>query len=225
MASSPEEGETSSYWEDDWICGAKIKTTSELVEAFVQDASLQGFGGDAKLPAFLVGRLPGTELGTLIFVKKAERWTGYAIEDGGDVQGAYYLPGHGAVVVFSMLSRGGPGNSYTIFSTVDGFRNVRCANVDFPTELNNPDWAGEFLTFKTFNSDVNGAGSLIGCADVTRNDRAFTSWFTYETTDGGASWGQPRKFDEEPPAPRGDYAGLPALDLRELIASLRAGAS
>ncbi len=207
----------------DWTCGKMFAVTRDLGRRAVAGGTIRGASATARAPMFFAAQLP--ELGTLLFVKRSRGWTGYAIEDGGAIQLVRRSAQNDIVVIFSMLSREGPGHSYTILSTRNGFADIACSTLDFPKDLNEPDYQNEYLELVDFNIDASGAGTLIGSATAERDGKTVTRIYRYRTADTGRSWSQPEMLERQPDLPLAGVLrklnGIPAAVIGDFKRSFR----
>jgi hypothetical protein len=182
----------------DWICGKAFAVTRGLGRLALRAETMRGASGQGeakrkRTPPYFVAQLP--DLGTVLFVKRGPAWVGYAIEDGGAIQSVKQSDHDRTVIAFSMLSREGPGNSYTVLSTRDGFASIVCSSLQFPKELNEPMYLNEYLAFVDFNMDTSGVGTLIGSAHIERDGQSITRTYRYRTQDAGVSWSEPELME------------------------------
>ena len=205
----------------DWQCGKEFVLQREMVPAIVTNANIIGSAGKDFGKPFLVSEIDDMMLGTTLSVRTGSAWQNYAIEDGGRVQGAKMTADGKRALIVTMLSREGPGTSFTIVSTGDGFASFACAQLAFPDTLNKPDWQGEFLALTDLNGTDDRNLVLIGNA---RSGDEPEEWYRYESPDGGKSWSKPTKLDQKPEKLAGSFAEVGAEGLTELKAELAASA-
>lgn len=192
----------------DWTCGQHIPLTKNLARAIVKDDAVEG--GYAGKHPFLIAQTSVDSGGVILLTKRANRWRAYAVESGGGRQGGGYNAKSGDAVLFSMLSREGPGQSYTVLTTRNAFATMSCATIAFPEEFNQPTYAMEFLNFVDFNMEASGNGALIGSADLERDGKWLTRAYRYTTRDGGRSWSRPETLDTPPGKIAGILSPFPA---------------
>ncbi len=182
-------------WDENWTCGTAISVSEPEVRALDALGRSTHYAGASKLPGFSVATLPSPELGLILLAKSSDGWRAFPIEEGGASQGVFVAPEEGRLAIVSMLSREGPGQSFTLAQSDDGLRTLRCTEIPFPAELNKPAWANEFLTPDHFNIDAKGRGTLIGSAFVDRNGREQTLLYRYTSNDGGLTWSAPKRIN------------------------------
>lgn len=215
MADDTENDAPQDFWDENWSCGTEFTPTRDIIGA-IDDERFIGYGGDGSFRPFLVARLSPFFGGTVVFVKRAKRWVGIAIEAGHSPQGVFVAPGKGRAIVFTMHSVEGPGHEFAILRTSDGFDKADCSRLEFPDEVPSPETS---LLLIDFNADENGEGVLVGSADIeSESGESQTRWFRYRTRDGGASWTGPEALPGQPEPAGGIYI---ALGMERLIADLR----
>jgi len=144
--------------------------------------------------------------GAVFFVRDAKGdWYAFLPASGEDTVAVYSATSTGALVVFTMLQTEGPGPSWTMIRSTDGFMSGDCTAISFPSALNHPDWANEYLDLKDFDIDTRGRGDLIGVAHVERGGNDADWWYAYRTRDGGVTWGTPVRLRHETQARAGIY--------------------
>jgi hypothetical protein len=204
-------------------CFREILISAQLV-ADARKFPMLAFPGDANLPSFLIGYLSylreslqdlskDNEFihGGVLFVQQGGAWTALLPSEGEATIGVYTSTIASEVIIVSQFQVEAPGQSFTIARSTDGLRTGACATIDFPTALNKPTWAMEYLTLSSLQMNARGRGRLIGSAELdTETDHPRQTWWSYETRDGGAKWSRSRKL-AGPPAPRGGV-------LREVMA-------
>lgn len=126
----------------------------------------------------------------LAFQRPGAKWIAQKIAIQSSVVGSK-ATSTGAFAVFTMWSSGGPGLNYDVISSPDGSSKPLCSEVAFPTELNKPDWNGEYLTFLDFNGKSGNIASLIGEFATDREMPPPYTHYKYDTTDGGKTWSTP----------------------------------
>ena len=94
-----------------------------------------------------------------------------------------------------------------------------CLTLAFPTELNKPSWANEYLELVAFNIDSRGVGSLIGKADVEREGKEITWVYRYGTESIGSTWSGPEKLQEIPEL-TGNFEAFKNADLKKFVDDL-----
>jgi len=202
----------------EWTCGQEFVLHRDMVPAVVTNAKIIGNAGAASGKPFLVSDIDDMMLGTTLSVRTGSAWRNYAIEDGGRSQAAKMTADGKHVLIVTMLSREGPGSSFMIMSTGDGFGSFACAELPFPDTVRSPD---EFLTLVDLNGSDSGSLALIGSV---LPDGKPEQWYRYESADGGKSWGKPTLLDKKPEKLAGGFADIGAEGLAELKADLAASA-
>jgi hypothetical protein len=213
----------------DWECGDVARLPARDVANIVEQAEAIGAAGPSGAKPFLMLDVPDIEGvmfgGTILAVKDQAGWETYAIESGGSIEGAKRTADGRHAMIFSMLSRGGPGGSYTVVSTDDGFASFHCGTLDFPAGLNQPTWRNEYLVLDDVNGEPGGRLVLTGSAEREIDGQARTEHYRYESTDGGRSWGPPALLQEPPGQLPGQFADIGNADLpalkRELAEALQ----
>jgi hypothetical protein len=199
---------------DAQACFREIPVSAQLV-ADAREFPMLAFPGDANLPPFLIGYLSylresiqdlseDNEFihGGVLFVQQGGAWTALLPSEGEATIGVYTSTIAPTVIIVSQFQVEAPGQSFTIARSIDGLRTGSCTTIDFPTALNQPTWAMEYLTLTNLQIDAHGRGRLIGSAELdTESDHPRVAWWSYETRDGGAKWSCPRSL-AGPPAPR-----------------------
>ncbi|MES1200279.1 MAG: hypothetical protein ABUS57_02375 [Pseudomonadota bacterium] len=200
--------------DDNDTCMVETPVNAALVEA----AGENGFTAvpNAISPAILHGALSATRdtdeadasalHGAVFFVRNAAgEWRAVLPSAGEDTVAVYSAPTTGALIVLTMLQTEGPGPAWTLIRSTDGFVTGDCTPINFPAELNHPDWANEFVELKSLGIDAHGAGELIGVAHTERGGHDADWWYIYRTRDGGATWSAPRRISREQAARAGIY--------------------
>lgn len=180
-------------------CGLPLQVTKRLVES--NDGYI-GYAGKSRVPAFLAASEPDTgtnHRGTTVFVRMGKKWKAFAPWEGEFSQGIF-VGIKSDVFIFTMIMTEGPGSSWTLFLSNDGFATARCVSIPFPSELNQPAYNGEYLEFQDFNLTSQGEGAVVGSADIEREgSTSQTWWFKYTTTDSGRTWSKPIRLASKPP--------------------------
>ncbi|QKC72175.1 MULTISPECIES: hypothetical protein [Mesorhizobium] len=201
---------------DHWACGSRIEVSPEIVASFhptyVHPAK-------DKLPAFVGGFVKDMENGgvySTIFVKEADAWKAFAVQEQASFSNIYVHAETGRAIFFSMISVEGPGQSYQVLSTRDGFATVKCGEVPAPkTKLDTLD----YMQIRSVLLDAAGDGSLDGIVHFSEERKP--ECFTASSKDGGLNWSAPAKTDQcidsvvEVLAPFDEGSG-PVQDLRSL---------
>lgn len=216
-------------------CMSETPVTAELV-AELSQYGWQGTEARGLAPAFLIGSLwylrenqalaDGAH-GSVVFVRGATgAWRAFLPAPGESLVGAYVAPNTGAVILAMQLQVESPGQSWTLLRSSDGLATGACTEIAFPAALNQPNWAGEYLTLNDLDLRANGRGEIIGAANIERGGRATTWAYRYPSRDGGATWGAPSRISRVRAARAGLYEsigeGAPAAlidDLRRYSAS------
>ena len=173
--------------QDNWKCGSKIDLSPSVTARFNPDYI---FEKADKLPTFMAGviRDPSGLKFSSVFVDTEMGWRGFAVEGQASFFNAYAAPGSGRAILFSMLSSEGPGQTYTVLSTRDGFKTVACGEVPAPdTTLDTLD----YMQIQTFDLDDKGKGRLTGV--VQFSEARPTECFQSTTDDGGLHWTKPSR--------------------------------
>ncbi|MES1201420.1 MAG: hypothetical protein ABUS57_08215 [Pseudomonadota bacterium] len=203
-------------------CMVEAPVTQDLVSA----AGENGFTQipNPLAPAILHGGISATQAadrgdgahGSLFFVRDAHgEWRAFYPSESEDTVGLYMAPASGAMIVVTMLQTEGPGPSWTVIHSDDGFTTGFCATVNFPSSLNKPDYRAEYLELHDVDLDARGRGEIVGVAHIDRDTRQGDWWYAYRTQDGGASWGSAHRLSRERAARTGLYqpvADSPAPD-------------
>lgn len=200
-----------------------------LTERLVRDAQdLHALAGRTDI---LVGGLsylrePSEEAeaasGAVIFVKRAGAWRAIMPQNFEDEVGLYASDA-GSLIVLTQHRIEGPGQSFVYVRTDDGFAATTCATIAFPAALNRLTWNNETLEPHALNLSANGRGTLIASAEVGREGKSRTLWFSYTTRDGGRTWRAPMRI-AGPRMPAGVYHPAIRSDGAALIADLTAAA-
>ncbi|BAT60181.1 hypothetical protein GJW-30_1_02717 [Variibacter gotjawalensis] len=180
----------------DWTCGKQITLTKKSARALMKDASYEG--DTVGKNAFMVLQTSVDAGGVSLLVKRGNDWRAYGVQSGGGLQAVRYDRKSGTVIVFSMLSREGPGQSFTVLTAQDDLTSIACADIRFPDELNDPVYAGEYVDFSDFNVDAVGKGALIGRATFERNGAEVKRIYRWSTPDRGRTWSKPETLEQEP---------------------------
>ncbi len=193
--------------EDEPQCMAPLAITAELV-AQAGHYQFSGYEGSGAIPAFLVGSLSSSRdtedrdefFGAVVFVRGADGWRAFMPMNGEDVVAVYAGEG-GAIMLATMWTTEGPGQSWTLLRSSDGLATGACTQVAFPATLNEP-WANEFLDLTDFDINARGRGEIISVANTeARGDL----WYRYSTRDHGATWSAPQRLSRQREARGGVY--------------------
>jgi len=207
--------EPESQWNADWSCGTAFKPTPALVKAATGAIGATiGFAGNHRLAPFLVSQLDGPYKGSVLLVKSASGWQGYAIEALASPAGAFIDTRHGSVVIFSQVTTESPGPEHTVLRTADNFGTVKCSVLASPGNLDPTD----YFELTDFNI-TNGHGAVVG--KIAFEDGARTTWYRSATEDGGEHFGIPMVVGHKPKAITGDYRDVSARGLHNLIQDLQ----
>jgi hypothetical protein len=174
--------------QESWECGSKIDLNPSVTASFSSDFT---FEKSDKLPTFMAGVLrdPSGLKFSSVFVDGEMGWHGFAVEGQASFFNAYAAPESGRAVLFSMLSSEGPGQTYTVVSTQDGFKTVVCGKVPAPdTDLGTLD----YMNIQTFDLDDKGNGRLTGKVNFSEEKPA--ECFQSTTNDGGVHWAKPNRI-------------------------------
>jgi hypothetical protein len=173
---------------DAWECGTKVEPSSEIAAFF--DVTYAYTGDDGR-SAFVAGTLkhPDGWRFSMIFHRKEAGWQGYAVEGQAGFWNAFMSRDGSRAVLFSAINVGGPGQSYTVAASGDGFETIRCGVLPAPdTELGTID----FMTIDSFALDEAGKGRITG--SVSYADGRPVECFESASDDGGVNWSQPKKL-------------------------------
>jgi len=196
------------FAQEELPCMAPIAITPQLVEQAGQ-YDFRGYAGSANVPAFLVGFLSPTRytedrddiFGTVVFVRGDEGWRAFLPSNGKDAV-AIYATDAGAVMIATMRTSEGPGQSWTLLRSPEGLASGACSVVAFPSELNKPSWNNEMLDLTDFDINAHGRGEIIGMGSTEERGDL---WYVYRTRDYGASWSAPQRLRRERAARSGVY--------------------
>jgi hypothetical protein len=106
----------------------------------------------------------------------------------------------GETVVFTTVQTEGPGQSWTLVRSSDGFARAQCSRVHFPEELNSPNWSNAYLELVVFAIDAGGRGFIIGRALVEGDGAEEYQLYIYNTRDSGETWRGPHPSRRAPTA-------------------------
>lgn len=199
--------------ESEELCMAPV----EVTEALVRDAAMfdfRGFAGEAAAPAFVTGGLSplrdseeaATVFGAVVFLPDGQGgWRAFMPRPGESVVAAYAARETGAMMLVTQWQIEGPGQSWTLLRSSDGFATGECVRIEFPDALNQPSWTMETLELRDLDIAANGRGEIIGVSN-TENHGAL--WFAYRTRDHGETWGPPRRLRRERQARAGLYTPI-----------------
>jgi hypothetical protein len=208
--------ETEFLWAD-WKCGQNVKLTRKLIHSVTSAAnSFSGFRGGGGLPPFLVGNL-SQELGAILFIKHSGGWRAVALEEGATSYGVYVAPEKRSAVIFTMMSREGPGQEYTLYRSTDGLRSGACSTLPPPRAI--PHYL--YMDIKDFNIDARRQGTVVGTVEFSE-PKTKTVWYRSRTTDGGAHWSRPLPISTKPGALAGVFTRAADAGLDDLVNSLKA---
>lgn len=190
----------------------------EITEARVRDAApfdFEGYAGAGAVPAFIIGGLSSSRdeenahevSGSAVFVPSADgAWRAFLPSPGESTVGVFVAPSTGAVTLVLQWQTEGPGQSWTVFTSRDGFATGSCVNVSFPEALNNPTWNMDSLDLGDFDIDARGRGEIVG---QWASEERSAIWYVYRTRDHGATWSTPRRVRTERAARAGLYTEIP----------------
>jgi len=183
--------------------------------------SANGFRGQA-LPdgsVALVGTTSSPGSKTYYFQRVGGKWRGFLIAERSSPVGVYYSRVTSRVFVWSMSDEEGPGASFDGLRVEGRGKAKTCLTLAFPSELNKPSWANEYLELVAFNIDSRGVGSLIGKADVEREGKEITWVYRYGTESIGSTWSGPEKLQEIPEL-TGNFEAFKNADLKKFVDDL-----
>jgi hypothetical protein len=188
-------------------CGVPIRITRKLVDA---TAGMNGFAGGTRVSPFLAGQLRQSEeinnntgdltSGVVLYVQGARGFRAIQPVPNESAEGIYVSASPAATYVVTMITNEGPGNSFTLYRSVDNNRSGVCTSIPFPDEVNVVA-NGIALTLVDFNMKADGSGTLVGIYPSPTENKDF--WFTYKTTDFGLSWSAPSKSGVKPAPAQG----------------------
>ncbi len=160
--------------ENEELCMAPV----EITEALVRDAAMfdfRGYAGEAAAPAFVTGGLSplrdsedaATVFGTVVFLPDGQGgWRAFMPRPGESVVAAYAARESGAMILVTQWQIEGPGQSWTLLRSSDGFATGECVTIDFPDALNQPSWTMETLELRDLDIAANGRGEIIGVSNT-----------------------------------------------------------
>lgn len=165
-------------------CGASVEPTPAAVAYFTPTYVYEGSDTMAMFLAGAVRDPDGGKAATL-FVRTDDGWKGVMAEEQADFVEARITYGSRALL-FSMIDVEGPGHSYTVLSTADGFKTINCGVIPPPPVDLDPT---EYMRIISVEMDDKGNGLVRGT--VTFNDEAPDQCFASTTGDGGKTWTVP----------------------------------
>jgi hypothetical protein len=133
------------------------------------------------------------------YVRNGERWNAHTLHDSQEVLADYRTP-QGLRIIFGFHTSEGPGEQFSGLVLDRNGRALSCPTLEFPKEINldertgERDYRMEMLKFRSLKVDSRGRGRVIGDATVDDRGREVSLRFEYLSTDGGRSWGPPRKI-------------------------------
>ncbi len=178
-------------WQKGWSCGhVANKPSRKLVQALNKSGNLFSYKiNDVTLPILIAEQTAG--VGALVFVQKAGQWQMYPVAEGNAIQGVFSTPAFDRFMLFGMWSIEGPGQEYTVLRGKRQFTAMDCTTIAFPSGLNQPAWANEFLQIEAFNMGKQGRGVLLGSVERQQAGKAVTQVYRYTSSDWGKTWGKP----------------------------------
>jgi len=199
--------EVDERWKEDWKCGQQVTVPKDWLPGL---AVSHAFMKDGLLPTFVIAKLGSADPsltvvspGLLLFVQGPTGWKHFPIDVSNSAMNIYIMPEKGHAVIFAMWTVEGPGQEYTVVSTQDGFKTVRCGRLPSPkAQLGTLDYM-RILSFD--------GSKLIGTVHYAETEKQ--EWFESKTSDGGSTWSVPRKlaspaFEELGPTADGDHQDL-----------------
>ena len=190
---------------DEPVCGAPVAAArSEVAKAADASSSPSGFAGNP----FVVWHVPGEAPVTKLAVRMADAtWKAFAIQEAGQVQGAFASKG-GAALIATMHTVEGPGAEFVTIATIDGGTTFKCGGVKFPSTLNEPTWSLEYLSFSGFQGLSGKSGTLLTTVENDEDNSVPFQHYLYTTSDGGMTWSDPKGLKAAGMLPGGDYEPL-----------------
>lgn len=179
--------------QDDWTCGKAIELTPDIT-AFLSPSYIFTAPEGASGPhsrSFVAGTLrdPAGGRYSMLFVDGEEGWKAYPVEEQAGFSSAFMNEQTGRTVLFSMINVEGPGQTYTVVSTDDGFKTVTCSEIAAPpTELGTTD----YMQIDQFRLDGTGKGKVEGSVSFGDESRK-AECFEVSTENGGKAWSAPKK--------------------------------
>ncbi|MGO7335691.1 hypothetical protein [Rhizobium leguminosarum] len=190
--------------QESWQCGSKIDVSPSVTARF---SPTYMFAKSDSLPTFIAGEIrdqPGAKF-SAVFADTDAGWQGYAVEGQASFSNAYASSATGRAVLFSMISTEGPGQTYTVATTQDGFKTITCGELPAPdTKFETLD----YMRIESFDLDEKGHGLLTGV--VRFSDDRPAECFQSVTEDSGQHWTKPSRtklciddaFNELAPLPQ-----------------------
>jgi hypothetical protein len=212
--------ESIDLWRPGWRCGSPLHLMgnhSRYLEVRYT------FRAEEKLPSFVIGSLSkqdealpiASDRPLLLFTKIDDQWRIYPVEAAAGVYGVYLSPSSGRVVFFAMHDRGGPGESYTVVSTIDGFKSVRCGVLKMPDVARG---STDYMHITSFAGDDTGKLKVEGVINFASETPEM--WFGATSEDGGKSWSTPKRLARTPMYSIPDNMIDDELLVNDLMASL-----
>lgn len=162
----------------------------------------------------------GAPHGAVLFVRTGDGWTA-AHAPNGEFTVATARTADAALIV-TQHEVEGPGQTYTVIRSTDGFQSETCDELVFPSVLNQPSYATETLVVDRIEIAANGRGRLVASGEIDiETETPTTRWWEYRTSDGGATWSGPKALKGRG-KPKGALPGIDGAPSDELIADLRA---
>jgi hypothetical protein len=201
------EGEFVEGWRAEWTCGKPAAFPPEYASyvrvhyAVPQGSSLAAFAVATLKSEFDDPKAP-EDKPSFLFVAEGSSWTAYPLVSRMGVFNVFTLGEEGRAMLFLMGDQEGPGQEYTIVSTDDGFKSVRCGTLPPPAEeLGTTD----YMEIKRLVDHGGGSATAEGSVGFAERDE--TVPYRSSTTDGGLTWSVPEVVQER------TYTNVPPKDL------------
>lgn len=217
-------------------CLTETKLTAQLV-ADAAETEMVHLPAAAGRPQALVGYLSylrpamtedatGEAVhGAIVFVETKAGWRAFVPAYGETAVALYASTAGPEAFLVTQLQIEGPGQSFTVVRSRDGFASGACATLDFPPLLNNPGWAMEYLSPDGLQIDARGRGRLLASGEIdAETDAPVMTWWAYPTTSAGRRWGKPKRLPAATPPDPGPFAPVAAPPPAAVIDALKAAA-
>lgn len=215
------EGDFVEGWRTEWTCGKPATFPPEYASylrvhyAVPQSSSLAAFAVGALERELDDPKAPGDKP-SFLFVANGSSWIAYPLASMMGVFNVFTLGEQGRAMLFLMGDQEGPGQEYTVVSTDDAFKSVRCGTLPRPAEeLGTTD----YMEIKKLIDQGDGSATAEGSVWFAQRDA--TVPYRSSTTDGGLTWSVPEVVEER------TYTNVPPKDLdaesvaADLLKSLR----
>lgn len=186
-------------------CTQNNQVETRLVQHLQQTGALHSYQLKDVILPIVIGQPSEPTAAPILWMRHAGKWRQYQLAAGHNLMGVYSTPAYDRVMLFSMWTQEGPGNSYEIIHLKNQLAKLACTSLAFPTELNHPQWANEYLALQDFNLDQRGRGALLGSSEhELANGKTVQHWYRYTTQDWGKSWSKPVRI----PHPTQPFPGI-----------------